>query len=103
MGTEYRNLWKDGQLSVSEDGSGRCKNLLALSSDLYLLYLALGDPAELKQTIKYLRQQKLSEWTSMGSGYMPSTEEDLIRDSLRGSVTHPMSENFLFYFLRCFK
>jgi len=102
MGTEYLNSWKDGQLSVSEDGSGRCKNLLALSSDLYLLYLALGNPTELKQTIKYLRQQKLSEWSSLGSGHIPPTEEDPIRDSLPGSVIQPMSGILFFYFLFLF-
>jgi len=65
-GTEYLNSWKDGRFSVNEDSSGRCTNLLALSSDLYLLYLALGDAADLKQMITYFRQQKFPGWTHLG-------------------------------------
>jgi len=63
-GTEDFNSsieWKDGKLSLSEIGSRSLENLLSLSSDFYLLYLALGEPSDLKWTIECFRQQKFLE------------------------------------------
>jgi hypothetical protein len=90
-GTEYLSSWKDEQLSVRDTGSGRSRNLLALSSDLYLLYLALGEPADLKQMIECVR--KLPEWRSFDSSKLLPAKEDTRRGSLPGHATRPISED----------
>lgn len=57
---------------IDETGS---KGLLALSSCIYLLYLALGELADLKRTIEKFRQQELPPWTSFhSSDTLPSEE-----------------------------
>jgi hypothetical protein len=65
------------------------RKLLALSSCFYLLYLALGELADLKHTIEIFRQQELPEWTSFHSSDTPSPEE-VIR---RVSPPRPMGED----------
>ena len=50
------------------------RELLACSSRFYLLYLALGEPSDLKHTIETFRKQKLPEMT-LTSLNIPPTEE----------------------------
>jgi hypothetical protein len=71
----------DGQLSISEIGPRHSDNFLSLSSDLYLLYLALGESSDLKQTIDYFRQQKFLECTPPDSTRIPPAEERTKRSS----------------------
>ncbi|KIM48523.1 hypothetical protein M413DRAFT_80533 [Hebeloma cylindrosporum] len=59
----------------------RSRNFLAYSSHLYLLYLALGELADLQQVIKNFREQKLPESTSLDSLDLPPTEEVTNRNS----------------------
>ena len=63
---EYFNSTHDHDLDTRE--------LVASSSRFYLLYLALGEPSDLKNTIEIFRKQKLPEVT-LGSSNIPPTEE----------------------------
>ena len=70
-GMEYLNrpikLWKYEEIFTTKIDSRGSKKLLALSSCFYLLYLALGELADLKHTIEIFRQQELPDWTSFDS------------------------------------
>ena len=74
-------LWKYEQLFTTKTDSRGSRRLLALSSCFYLLYLALGDLADLKHTIEVFRQQELPERTSFHSSDTPSPEEVITRVS----------------------
>jgi len=86
---EYLNSsvesWKNGEMFASDIGSQRSREFLALSSSFYLMYMALGELADLKHTIETFRQQKLPEWTSPD---IPPTEDGTKQGSPR-----PMSED----------
>jgi len=74
-GMEYLNppikLWKYEEIFTSKIDSKGPRSLLALSSCFYLLYLALGELADLKRTIEVFRQQELPAWTSFRSSDTP--------------------------------
>ena len=88
--------WKYGEI-FDDIGSRRSRKLLELSSDFYLIYLALGELADLKHTIDIFRRQKLPEWTSLDSSDTPPTEI-IMR---KGSPPLPMGEDTKF-FCECF-
>jgi hypothetical protein len=92
-GMEYLNppikLWKYEQLFTTKIDSKGSRRLLALSSCFYLLYLALGELADLKHTIEIFRQQELRERTSFHSSDTPSPEEVITRVS----PPRPMGED----------
>ena len=67
-------LWKHEEMFTKIDSRGS-KKLLALSSCFYLLYLALGELADLQHAIETFRQQELPEWTSCHSSDALSPEE----------------------------
>ena len=83
--------WKYGEM-FDEIGSRRSRKLLELSSDFYLIYLALGELADLKHTIDIFQRQKLPEWTSLDSSDTPPIE--II---VRGSPPRPMGEDTIFF------
>ena len=58
----------------------RSKTFLAVSSRFYLLYLALGEPSDLKHTIENFRKQELPECT-LRSVNAPPTEDVTKRNS----------------------
>ena len=91
--TEYLNssaeFWRNGELFDSDTSSQRSRKFLALSSCSYLMYMALGEFADLKHTIEIFRQQKLPEWTSLDSSDIPPTEDH----RMRISPPHLMSED----------
>jgi len=82
-GMEYLNppikLWKYEEIYTTKIDSKGSRKLLALSSCFYLLYLALGELADLKHTIEIFRQQELPEWTSFHSSDTPPPEEVMRR------------------------
>jgi len=79
-GMEYLNqpikLWKYEEIFTTKIDSKGSRNLLALSSCFYLLYLALGELADLKHTIDIFRQQELPEWTSFHNSDAPPPESE---------------------------
>jgi len=100
--TEYLNssIQRRKESFTNDNGLGLSRNFLSLASDRYLLYLALGEPADLKQTIEYIRQQKFREWSSLDSSQIPSDEENTRQGSRPGHTTHPISKD-LFSFCGC--
>ena len=78
-GMEYLNspitLWKYEKMYTTKIALRGPRKLLALSSCFYLLYLALGEVADLKHTIEIFRQQELPERMSFHSSNTPSPEE----------------------------
>ena len=84
--------WKYVEM-FDDNGSRRSRKLLELSSDFYLIYLALGELADLKYTIDIFRQQKLPEWTSLDSSDTSPTEEV----TRQGLPPRPMSEDIVFF------
>ena len=82
-------LWKYEEISTTKTDSRDSKKLLALSSCFYLLYLALGELADLKHTIENFRQQKLPEWMSFHSSDALPPEEVMEQVS----PPRPMSED----------
>ena len=78
-GMEYLNapikLWKYEEIFTSKIDSEGSRKLLELSSCFYLLYLALGELADLKHTVEIFRQQELPAWTSFHSSDTPPSEE----------------------------
>ena len=78
-GMEYLNapikLWKYEEIFTTKIDSRGSRKLLELSSCFYLLYLALGELADLKHTIKIFWQQELPEWTSLHSSDAPPPQE----------------------------
>jgi hypothetical protein len=105
-GTRYFNSsveWKELYI-----GLGHPKHLLALSSRVYLLYLALGELADLKQTIEYFRLLKLQEWTALDSSQMPPGAENAIKpcsllEYEYAAAVRPTSEDEIFPFCECCK
>ena len=91
-GMEYLNprieLWKYAEMFTTKIDTRGSRNFLALSSSFYLLYLALGELADLKYTIEIFRQQELPEWTSFHSSDTPPPKEVMRRVSPR-----PMGED----------
>jgi hypothetical protein len=88
---EYLNSsaesWKNGEMN--DISPQRSRKFLALSSCFYLMYMALGEFADLKHTIQIFRQQKLPGWTSLDSSDIPPTEDG----TRRVSLPRPMSED----------
>jgi hypothetical protein len=84
--------WKYVEM-FDDIGSRRSRKLLELSSDFYLIYLALGELADLKHTIDIFRRQKLPEWTSLDSSDTPPTEI-IMR---KGSPPRSMGEDTIFF------
>jgi hypothetical protein len=78
-GMEYLNapikLWKYEEIFTSKIDSRGSRKLLERSSCFYILYLALGELADLKHTIEIFRQQELPAWTSFHSSDTPPSEE----------------------------
>jgi len=89
---EYLNSsaesWKNGEIFESDISPLRSRKFLAFSSCFYLIYMALGELADLKHTIEIFRQQRLPEWTSLDSSDKPPTE-----DSTRRVSPRPMGED----------
>jgi hypothetical protein len=85
----FAESWRNGEMFDSDTSSQRSRKFLALSSCFYLMYMALGDFADLKHTIQTFRQQKLPGWTSLGSSGIPPTEDG----TRRASPPRPMSED----------
>ena len=82
-------LWKYEEMYTTKIDLTGLKKLLGLSSCFYLLYLALGELADLKHTIDIFRQQKLPEWTSFHSSDALPPE----KVAKQVSPSHPMSED----------
>ena len=74
-------LWKYAEIFTTKIDSRGSRNLLALSSCFYLLYLALGELADLEHAIEIFRQQELPEWTSFHSSDTSPPEEVMRRVS----------------------
>jgi hypothetical protein len=99
-GMEYlkppSQLWKYEHIFTTKIDSRGSRKLLALSSCFYLLYLALGELADLKHTIDIFRQQELPQWTSFHSSDALLPEE-VIRHV---SPPRPIGEDASF--IQCF-
>ena len=95
---EYLNSsaesWKNGEMFDNDISSQRSREFLALSSFFYLMYMALGELADLEHTIETFWQQKLPELTSLD---IPPTEDG----TKQGSPPRPMSED-TFSIRECF-
>ena len=93
---EYLNSptehWIYGELLDRDISWKRSKTFLALSSHFYLLYLALGEPSDLKYTIENFRKQKLPEWTLRSVNTSP-TEDVMKRNSedKNASINYPQT------------
>ena len=91
-GMEYLDpsikLRKHEEMFTTEIDSRSSRKLLALSSCFYLLYLALGELADLKHTIEIFWQQELPEWTSSNT----PPKKKVMR---RVSTSRSMSEDTL--------
>jgi hypothetical protein len=84
-------LWKYEEMFTTKIDSKGSRKILALSSCFYLLYLALGELADLKHTIEIFRQQELPEWTFFHSSDTPSKEKVTRR------VLTPRPMSIIFY------
>jgi len=86
---------KNGEIFNRDiNSTQRSRKSLVFSSCFYLMYMALGEFADLEHTIEFFRQQKLPDPDS--SDAPPS--EDVTR---RGSPPHPMCEDTYSIF-QCF-
>ena len=81
--------WGNGEMFDSDISWKRSRKFLAFSSHFYLLYLALGELADLKHAIENFRKQKLPGWTSLDSLDIPPNE--LTRQSSEDTRTTSMT------------